>query len=244
MTINLRDVTVKYGTETALDSVSPHFEGNVPYTILGKSGCGKTTLLYVLAALKEPSSGMITFDGEALTRGRAGTSIVLQGCGLLPWKTVLGNLMFILKSKGMPDRIPGAVELLRSLGLYEQRDKYPNDLSGGQRQRAAIACAIAPRPDLLLLDEPTSALDSFTKESIQNLLLQIQHDSTRPMSSVIVTHDIEEAVFLGQKVVVMKKAGVKRIFDNPFYAAVGAREELGFYQYCLAIRKCLREEDT
>jgi len=238
--ICLKDITVTYGIEKALDRVTLDFMENTPYTILGKSGCGKTTLLYVIAALKAPISGTVTFDGEALHHVRSNTSIVLQSYGLMPWKTVSGNIKFILKSKGIENRELIATDLLHILGLYDQRNKYPNDLSGGQRQRAAIACAIAPKPDLLLMDEPTSALDSFTKESIQNLLLQIHVKYS--LSTIIVTHDIEEAVFLGKKVIVMKKAGIKRIFDNPFFAANHAREELGFYEYCLEIRKCLNEE--
>lgn len=237
--IKVSELTVCYGTEQALSDLSLDIDETAPVTIVGKSGCGKSSLIYALSSLIEKTSGDITYDGGMQADFRKKTSVLLQGYGSFPWKTVYANTVFVAMAKGMSKKAAAkaAEATLTALGIYDLQNKYPNQLSGGQRQRAAIACAIVAKPQLMFLDEPTAALDSFTKENIDDLLLDLY--LTNQVSYIMVTHDIEEAVFLGKRIIVMKKAGVNRIFENPFFGDRLARNNLGFYEYCLTVRGSL-----
>jgi NitT/TauT family transport system ATP-binding protein len=237
--IKVENLTVKYKGHEALSNINLEILKGEACSILGKSGCGKTTLLLSIASLIKPTTGKIIINDKPLIKPRTKTSLVLQNYSILPWKSISQNISFILKSKGynkafIKQRVD---EVLQSLDILEYKNRYPLELSGGQRQRSALACAIAPKPDLLLMDEPTSALDSITKESIQDLIISLKHD----MSYIVVTHDIEEAVFLGKKIIVMGKGNIANIFDNPYFAKKGIRQNLDFYNYCMKIRSCLYE---
>lgn len=240
--ISIKDLHVSYGSEIALQNVNLHVEKNTTCAIIGPSGCGKTTLLYSIGVLIKPNEGKVLIDGQELTNVRKNTGVILQDYGLLPWKTVWNNVAFALLCRGFnKDEANEKVEdILRELGIYEYRSKYPGELSGGQKQRVAIGRTLALEPDLLLMDEPSSALDAMTKEHIQNIILNIY--KRKPITLITVTHNIEEAAFLGQKIVIMKKAGIVHIMDNPYFGKDKLRENIDFYKFCLEIRKWIHED--
>ena len=240
--IEIKDLEVCYGEEKALNKLSLRIAKNTTCAVIGASGCGKTTLLYALAGMLKPKTGSIHIHGEELKSIRKSTSLILQDYGLLPWKNVWDNIAFPLHSRGFTkDEIHAKTDsILASLGLEDHLKKYPVELSGGQKQRVGIGRALALEPDLLLMDEASSALDSITKEHIQNLVLKIY--SENKLTLVLVTHNIEEAVYLGQKIVVMRKGDIKHIIDNPYFRLEDARNSLDFYKICLEVRKWLTDE--
>jgi len=189
-------------TVRALAGVSFELPKASSCAVIGPSGCGKTTLLYLLAGLLAPASGSVLVAGQPAAAGQ-GTSLILQDYGLLPWKTVWDNARLGLQLRREPrekqeDKVR---EVLGFLGLAGLERHYPAQLSGGQRQRVAIARSLATRPDLLLMDEPLSSLDALTREELQDTIVDILGGGG--LSFVLVTHSIEEAVYLGQKILVM-----------------------------------------
>lgn len=190
------------GAILALDEVTFHAKAEEFVCIVGPSGCGKSTLLKILAGLLTPTSGQLRFDGlQSGTSPRS--ALVFQEHGLFPWMTVLDNVAFGLEMYGVSksERHSQAYAYLEQLGLGAFSQNYPYELSGGMRQRAAIARATLTDPQLLLMDEPFSALDAQTKLVLQEELLRIWKDNQQTV--VYVTHDIEEAVLLGDRVLLM-----------------------------------------
>lgn len=240
--IEVESINVSYGLEKALENVSLNIGKNTTCAVIGASGCGKTTLLYALAGIIKPASGMIVIGGEKLNGIRESTSLILQDYGLLPWKNVWDNVAFPLKSRGFKkDELQVKVtSTLKNLGILEHAKKLPGELSGGQKQRVAIGRALALEPDLLLMDEASSALDAMTKEHIQNLILNIYKE--KQITLVLVTHNIEEAVFLGQKIVVMGNGKIKHTMINPYFGMDDLRNNLEFYKICLQVRTWLNED--
>lgn len=182
------------------------------WVILGPSGCGKTTLLYLLAGLIFPEKGNVSIAGEGLTRPRPHSGLILQDYGLLPWATVRENAGLGLRLRDFygPDGKHAPEDFLPStnvnqwldrLKLTAHADKFPGQLSGGQRQRTAIARTLVLNPDLLLMDEPFSSLDAPTREALQLLTLELV--SEQKITLVLVTHSIEEAAFMGQKILLL-----------------------------------------
>ena len=217
------------------------------WAILGSSGCGKTSLLYLLAGLQKPTSGIVEIDGEMLTRPRPRTGLILQDYGLLPWATVRDNAELGLRVRDFygPDEIHAprdhqsadVTPWLTRLGLAEHADKFPSQLSGGQRQRAAIARTLALEPDLLLMDEPFSSLDAITREDLQNLTLSLCAEQN--LTLVVVTHAIEEAVALGRKILLLGAAPnlLAHIFYNPNAGTSGHRNSEEYRELCVALRE-------
>lgn len=208
--------------------------------VVGPSGCGKTTLLYLLAGLLAPSSGSVTINDREV--GRPGkTGFILQDFGLLPWRTVWENVCLGMKIARLDRSTQArrAEHLLDELGLLAHRDRFPQSLSGGEKQRIAIGRALATEPDLLLMDEPFSSLDALTRENLQNFLLRIW--KRRGLTMILVTHSIEEAVFLGQVILVLgrRPGSVRRMIDNERAGNAGYREEGSFYETCKEVRGCL-----
>ncbi len=245
--ITVNDLSVSYSAdneqdELAIENINLQIKKNSTCAIIGPSGCGKTTLIYALAGLLKADKGSINIFGEKQDGIRQQTGLILQNYGLLPWKTTRENIALGLKVRGQTPELLNHIvdDILIKLGVAEYQNKYPTQLSGGQRQRVAIGRALAISPDLLLMDEPSSALDAITKEHLQNLVLKIYKDN--PMTVIMVTHNIAEAVFLGQKIVVMKKSGIKQILDNPYFGEESLREKMDFYKICLEVRKCLEKE--
>jgi len=173
-------------------------------SIVGLNGSGKTTLLRIIAGLERPSRGTVLVDGrEAAIRGRGGIGMVCQEVALLPWRTVRQNIEIGLELMGMrsSERTALSMEYLQAFGLTECEGKYPKELSGGMRQKAAIARTLAAGPELVLMDEPFSALDCQTRNRLQAFLLDIW--SRRGDTILFVTHNIEEAIFLSDRIVVI-----------------------------------------
>ncbi|MDD2442573.1 MAG: ABC transporter ATP-binding protein [Eubacteriales bacterium] len=241
--ITVSHVSVAYGDEAALQDVSLEVGRGATCAIIGASGCGKTTLLYALAGLIQPAAGRISIDGKPLERVRARTSLILQDYGLLPWKTARDNLAFPLRSRGMTaaDSRALADRTLQSLGILDQADKFPGALSGGQRQRVAIGRALVLEPDLLLMDEASSALDAITREHIQKLVLQIWQQNQ--LTLLLVTHSIEEALFLGQTVLVMGRGRIAATIANPRFGQETAADPAGRALLAQTIRRQLHEAD-
>jgi NitT/TauT family transport system ATP-binding protein len=197
-----------------------------------------------MAGLIVPTAGSVEVGGELVTGPRIHTSLILQDFGLLPWKTVLANAELGLKIRRHPaaERRRRAIEALQRVGLDEFLDLYPSELSGGMRQRLAIARALALDADLLLMDEPLSALDALTREDLQDLLLALWKD--RGHTAVLVTHSIEEAVYLGRKVLVMspRPGRVAAVVDNPGMGEAAYRQTEAFYAKCAELRGLLAAE--
>ncbi|MDR3530247.1 MAG: ABC transporter ATP-binding protein [Rhodopila sp.] len=189
------------GTE-ALRGVDIHVGTGEIVAILGGSGCGKTTLLRLIAGLDRASTGTIAVDGVALNGTHAAISAVFQEPRLLPWLTTEANIAFGGRRLAAAERQARAASLLARVGLAGHGARWPRELSGGQQQRIAIARALIGHPGVLLLDEPFSALDPFTRTSLHDLLLDLWRE-LRP-TVVMVTHDIEEAVVLADRIVVMR----------------------------------------
>lgn len=213
------------------DGFSWQVRAGETWALLGTSGCGKSTLLYLLAGLRTPSAGTITVDGTPLTRPRATTGLILQHHGLLPWATVWENAAlgarlgrFYRWKREKPGEVrPYPPELpladadrwLDRLGIAHLRNQYPSQLSGGQQQRVAIARTLVLQPHLLLMDEPFSALDTVTRADLQRLVISLQQELR--ITSVIVTHNIEEAALLGSRILVLHRPPNRapQIVDNP-----------------------------
>jgi len=179
--------------------------------IIGGSGCGKSTLLRAVSGLDPATSGSVTLDGIRITAPHAKIGIIFQEPRLLPWLSVADNIGFGLGDLSAGARGERIAHALTKVGLADKASAWPRELSGGQAQRVAIARALVPRPEVLLLDEPFSALDAFTRRDLQDHLLDLWAE-TRP-TLVLVTHDVDEAVVLADRVFVMRpRPG--RLFDE------------------------------
>jgi sulfonate transport system ATP-binding protein len=198
------------GTRALADVTLDVREGEI-VALIGGSGCGKTTLLRLIAGLDQASQGAIRLDGEPIREPHPAIGIVFQEPRVLPWLTVADNVAFGLSSLAAPERRARVARALDKVGLADHAARWPRDLSGGQQQRVAIARAFVTNPKVLLLDEPFSALDAFTRASLHEHLLALW-DETRP-TVLLVTHDVGEAVALADRAVIMQpKPG--RIFDE------------------------------
>jgi sulfonate transport system ATP-binding protein len=186
----------------ALAEVTLSVETGEIAALIGGSGCGKTTLLRLIAGLDRSSSGSIRLDGETVTQPHPAVGIVFQEPRLLPWLTVQDNVGFGLAAASQGQRRDRVAHALQLVGLAEHANRWPRDLSGGQQQRVAIARAFVTRPKVLLLDEPFSALDAFTRANLHEHLLTLWSES-RP-TIILVTHDVGEAVALADRVIVMR----------------------------------------
>ncbi|GGJ78842.1 ABC transporter ATP-binding protein [Pilimelia anulata] len=204
------------GRVTALDDVSFDVRAGEFLAVVGPSGCGKSTLLDLLGGLAAPSSGRILIDGAPVTGPGLDRGVVFQQYALLPWRTARGNVEFGLEAKSVPrrqraDRARGYLDLV---GLAGFADRYPHQLSGGMKQRVAIARSLAFDPEVLLMDEPFAALDAQTREGLQDELVGLWRRTGKTI--VFITHGIDEAVYLGQRVVVLtsRPGRVKEVVDT------------------------------
>ncbi len=224
-----------------LDLAVAHGE---PVAVIGPSGCGKSTLLLLAAGMITPNVGEVLVAGSPVTGPRRTTALILQEYGLLPWKSVFHNAALGLEIRGVSraEVQTRTFESLERVGLAEFAGSYPGELSGGMRQRLGLARALALDADLLLMDEPLSALDALTREDLQDLLLELWR--VRGHASVLVTHSIEEAVFLGRRVVVLspRPGTVAAIVDNPDMGERDYRGAPGFYELCAHVRSLLVQE--
>jgi len=211
--------------------------------LIGPSGCGKSTLLNVLANLNHNYRGQVSIDGFSPEEHK-GTSLILQEYGLLPWKNVWDNIKLGLEIKNCPNKelTERTEEILNKMGLEDLKKRYPAQLSGGQKQRVAIARSLVLEPELLLMDEPFSSLDALNREEMQETLLKIWQETN--LTILLITHNIEEAVFLGQKIFVMSACPgtIIKSADNPIAGNNTARGKVEFLELCNQLRSFLRKE--
>ncbi len=238
--IQVNNLTFAYleGVEVLRD-VSFSVKKGESCAIIGPSGCGKTTLLYLIAGLLPIQSGEIRVNGTATTRGNI--PMILQDYGLFPWKTVWENVAIGLTLKHTPQREirKKVVPILEELGLSPFTSFYPSQLSGGQCQRVAIARVLAMNPSLILMDEPFSSLDAMTREHLQTLLSRIWE--AHRITFIIVTHSIEEATFLGKRVIVLSErpAKIRAVVENPNAGDPVFRSSRTFFEISTKLRKIL-----
>lgn len=220
-----------------LEDVSLQVGAGASCAVIGPSGCGKTSLLFLLAGLLKPTAGTVR------VADRSRTGVILQHYGLLPWKSVAANIGLGLRLQGADrERTRARVdELLVEMDLAAFADHFPGQLSGGMQQRVALARALATEPRLLLMDEPLSALDALTRERLQHTILGVWQ--RHRVTMVLVTHSIEEAVFLGQTVVVLtdRPARVAAVVDNPGAGRSDYRQSETFFHQCRQLRALIRE---
>jgi len=202
----------------ALDEVSLEVANREFVALLGPSGCGKSTLLYLIGGFLPVETGAIRVDGKGVAGPGPDRGIVFQHFALFPWKTVRGNILYGLERQGMPkaEREKRALDFIELVGLTGFEDSYPSQLSGGMKQRTAIARTLAFDPTILLMDEPFGALDAQTRGLMQSELLSIWHRT--PKTVIFVTHDVQEAVYLADRVAVMsaRPGRIKTIVDTKF----------------------------
>jgi ABC-type nitrate/sulfonate/bicarbonate transport system ATPase subunit len=201
--LSLRGVERRFDRTLALQATDLDVAENDFVTILGPSGCGKSTLLRIVAGLDRPTAGDVRLDGRRIDGPGADRGMVFQSYTLFPWLDVLDNVCFGLRERGLPrcEQVEQARAVIAKVGLTGFEGHYPKQLSGGMQQRTALARALANRPRILLMDEPFGALDHQTRELMQELLLGIWEGERTTV--LFVTHDIDEAVFMGSRVVVM-----------------------------------------
>ncbi|MDE0111906.1 MAG: ABC transporter ATP-binding protein [Albidovulum sp.] len=222
--VQIESVSKVFGADgdngfTALKDVSLAIDGGEFLSLLGPSGCGKSTLLRCIAGLEKPTQGMVTIGGGAGKPGFDTIGLVFQSSNLLPWLTVLDNVLYPVRVKSRSlvrqyrDR---AMELIDQVGLTHVANQLPDSLSGGMQQRAGIARGLVMDPDILLMDEPFSALDAMTREELQFELIRLHHETGKTF--VFVTHSIPEAIFLSSKIAVMESfpGRISQILDVEF----------------------------
>lgn len=209
--------TTGYGETPLFSELSLELRLGEILAVVGSSGCGKSTLLHIAAGVHNPWKGSVALDGRALTPGDRRIGFVQQYYGLFPWFNVEKNVALGLRLRGVDyhRRRSLAMSSLKELGLREKAHRFPRELSGGERQRVALARTVAFDPEVLLLDEPFSALDAFTREELQETLLHLQNRQNR--ATLLVTHSLEEAVFLADRVGIMYGSPTRvRVSENPW----------------------------
>ena len=254
--MRLSSVTTKLGLArlTNRPSVFEGFNWQVErgdfWAVLGPSGCGKSTLLYLLAGLRAPTEGSVLIAGEELLKPRPMTGLILQDYGLLPWATVSENVSLGLRmrmfygpdglhaprNEAQGDSQTQSAHWLERVGLSDVADKFPGQISGGQGQRAAIARTLVLKPDLLLMDEPFASLDAPTRASLQRLVQNLR--SEQNLTTVIVTHSIEEAAVLGENILVLGEPPNRNpgLISNPRAAEPNFLETGEYQQLCSQLR--------
>ncbi|MBU1049553.1 ABC transporter ATP-binding protein [Candidatus Bipolaricaulota bacterium] len=240
--ISIRNVTVDYGrgdkSVRAVENISLEIGKGESLALVGPSGCGKTTLLFSVAGLHRPVAGTIEVGDAPVLGPRKEVALILQNAGLLPWKTVLQNAnLSLLLHKEFPANSADAV--LEDLGLAGAKNRFPSELSEGMKRRVGIARALSTSPSVMLMDEPLASLDTLTKERIQDLFLELW--KRHQFSQVLVTHDIEEAAFLGQRIVVLteRPARVKAVIENADMGELAYRGTETFMKKVRQLREAL-----
>jgi ABC-type nitrate/sulfonate/bicarbonate transport system ATPase subunit len=242
--IKIENLTVYYNNVKAIENINLNIEKGSIYTVIGQSGTGKSTVLKALAGINKNYEGSIYFNENKLDPRTYCIGYIPQNYGLVDWKTVEQNIMLSSKIKYGKKNIDKEFykKLLEQLNIEKHLKSYPKNLSGGEKQRAAIARALLLKPNLLLMDEPFSALDLLTREEAQKLFLEVweQHKVT----TLLVTHHINEAIYLGQKIIVMSPSPgkVESIIENDLFGKDPYENSYLFKDMELKIRKLLRGE--
>ncbi|MFB6091810.1 MAG: ABC transporter ATP-binding protein [Haloquadratum sp.] len=231
----------------AIDDLSFEAEGGEFLTVVGPSGCGKSTLLYLIAGFLDPTEGSIAVDGAEIDGPGTDRGVVFQDYALFPWRTVMGNVTYGLEEQGLPEdeQRETAQRFIDMMGLDGFEDKYPKELSGGMKQRVALARTLAYDPQILLMDEPFGALDQPLREALQDHLLDIWRDIGKTV--IFITHDVEEAVYLSERVLIMTQhPGKKKEVLDIDIDRTGDREEIitsdGYVERKNEVWRLLHEE--
>lgn len=237
MPIRFNQVSFSYQEKFILSQLNLTLNEGCLYSIIGPSGIGKSTFLDLCKKKLTPTSGEVTY--EKITS--ADIITVFQDLHLFPWQTVTEALLMPLTIKKVNHAKKKQLieDTLQTFQLNDIKDKYPHELSGGQKQRVALARGMITSPHFLLLDEPTSSLDIGTKEKLQTFILEKQQ--TFHQGTILVTHDIEEAVYLGQKIIVFSHSGIT-IVDNHFFNQRDSPNELAYFQFCSQLKHMIQEE--
>jgi NitT/TauT family transport system ATP-binding protein len=242
--VRVDDISIRFkgkqGPVTALAPTTLHLAPGSFTALIGPSGCGKSTLMNAIAGFVRPASGAITLDGREITGPSADVGVIFQQYALFPWFTALGNVTFGLKRLGLPkaELHERAMAALAEVGLAQHARKYPQELSGGMKQRVAIARTFAFGPKVMMMDEPFGALDALTRERLQQQLLELQKAERKTV--IFVTHDVDEAVFLADRIIVFSARPARVLRDLRVGAELPAERTLDI-QETPAFRK-LRHE--
>jgi NitT/TauT family transport system ATP-binding protein len=241
-------VSVMLGGALILDDVSLAVPGREFLCVIGTSGGGKTTLLRTIAGLLPTASGSVSLGGTPVRAPSPRTAMVFQHFGLFPWKTVRANVAYGLRVQGRPADPARVQHLLDALHLGDVASYYPAQLSGGMRQRVGMARALAIEPELLLLDEPFSSVDAITRERLQNEVLGLW-DRNQPMTALLVTHDIDEAILMADRIIVLSGPPGRITFELPVtFPRPRDSQEIRSHEDYPAIRKllwsCLEHHDV
>lgn len=244
--IEIRELSVSYptdeGRKNAIAKVSLTVPKGTVCAVIGPSGCGKSTLLKAAAGILKPSAGEILLDGDPLSPKHQCIGFMPQSYGLLPWRTVEENIHLGRRIRGNPPESSkdAAGEMMKRLGIYELAHRFPRELSGGQQQRVALARVFLLRPDVLLMDEPFSALDAISREAMQEVFLTLWHELR--VTTILVTHYVEEALYLGNKIVLMGTSSGRIVeeIDNPLAGAPELRFTSEFFEKGRELRKKIK----
>lgn len=246
--LDIDNLSVSYNSNRnivhALGPITMNIESGDIIAIIGPSGCGKSTLLHVLSGIIKEHAGKTVLNGEDLNPKLHNIGFIPQNFGLLPWKNVQKNCMLSLKikQKQINEDAKNRIQyIINKLNINDLMDRYPKELSGGQKQRAAIARAFIMNPDLLLMDEPFSALDALTREEAQELFIDVWNQY-RP-TTIFVTHSIEEAIYMGKKIVIMSHCPgtIVEIIDNPLFNTENLRQNEEYLRLSSRIRSIIKK---
>ena len=247
--LSFEKVTKKFNQVQVVAETTLRIARSSLVVFLGPSGCGKTTLMRMAGGLDTPSSGNIRLDGEIISGPDRRRGMVFQSYSSFPWLTVEGNIAFGMRYRNdlsASERVDRVQHYLRLIGLEDFAGSYPNRISGGMRQRVAIARSLAAGSDVLLMDEPFGALDALTRERLQVELRQIQTEESKTI--IFVTHDVEEAIFLADRVILFSKRPANVLYDIDVTAMLGTkrnldvRESAAFFKMRNEVLHMIRQE--
>lgn len=213
--LEIFNIGVNFGNNIVIKDVNLSINKGEFISIIGHSGCGKSTLLNVVAGLVKPSKGSVILNNKEVTDPGPDRAVVFQSYSLLPWMTIYDNIIIAVKSifkgKELQDAIKRAENYIKTAGLWEHRYKLPTQVSGGMKQRTALVRALSVDPKVLLLDEPFGALDALTRNTLQDELLRIWEEDKKTV--LMVTHDIEEAIYMSDRIVIMSNGPAATIYE-------------------------------
>lgn len=224
-----------------LCDINMHVEKGGICSVIGPSGCGKSTLLKIISGLLQDYEGTATLGGDRICPARQRIGFMPQNYGLLPWKTARENIELGIKIRHEPVREKDVVSMMQRLGIGAFSERYPRELSGGQQQRVGLARAFLLRPDVLLMDEPFSALDVITREEMQEVFLSLWR--AQHVTTVLVTHYVEEALCLGKKIVILANAPgrIAEVLDNPLFGCADYRSKQEFFSMSRYLRERIKK---